>query len=78
MNLFTYGRSVTFTMQTMKSVDPSFADWWEPYQERFRNDPLMRFFNQARTDVLKEGELGASSYAVIGAEGSTWARFCEN
>jgi hypothetical protein len=69
MNLFTYGRSVTLTMQTMKSVDPSFEEWWQPYQEKMANDPLMKYFNKSRTDILHEGELPTVNYTVIGQEG---------
>lgn len=69
MNLFTYGRSVTMTMQTMKHTDPSFETWWTPLQAKMAADPLMRFFNKARTDVLHEGELATSNYTVIGAHG---------
>jgi hypothetical protein len=69
MNLFTYGRSVTLTIQTMKNTDPAFESWWEPYQERMRTDPLMRFFNRTRTDILHEGELTTTNYVVIGTQG---------
>ena len=69
MNLFTYGRSVTLTIQTMKNTDPAFAAWWEPYQERMKADPLMQFFNKTRTEVLHEGELTTGSHTVVGAHG---------
>jgi len=57
MNLFTYGRSVTHTMQTMKNVDNAFEAWWTPYQAKIGSDPLMKFFNSQRNALLKEGEL---------------------
>lgn len=69
MNLFTYGRSVTMTIQTMKSTDPGFEAWWKPYQDWMANDPLMHFFNKTRTDVLHEGELPTATYTIIGAHG---------
>lgn len=69
MNLFTYGRSVTFAIQTMKHTDPAFEDWWKLYQERMKSDPLMNYFNTARTDVLHEGQLSAHTSTVIGANG---------
>jgi hypothetical protein len=69
MNLFTYGRSVTMTIQTMKNTDPAFKEWWAPYQTRMSADPLMRYFNTARTNVLHEGELTATTSTVIGAQG---------
>lgn len=69
MNLFTYGRSVTMTMQTMKNTDPAFEEWWALLQAKMAQDPLMRFFNKARTDILHEGELLTTNYTVIGAHG---------
>jgi hypothetical protein len=69
MNLFTYGRSVTLAIQTMKSADPAFADWWEPYQAKMAPDPLMKYFNTARTEVLHEGQLATVQSTVIGARG---------
>jgi hypothetical protein len=69
MNLFTYGRSVTMAIQTMKHTDPGFADWWAPYQAKMTSDPLMKFFNPTRTDILHEGELATSSSLMIGASG---------
>lgn len=66
MNLFTYGRSVTFAIQTMKHTDHEFEGWWKPYQVRMQSDPLMKYFNTARTDVLHEGQLPVSTSTVIG------------
>jgi hypothetical protein len=70
MNLFTYGRSVTLTMQTMKGVDPAFDAWWKPYQEQMAADPLMSYFNTTRTDIIHAGELRTSNYTRIGSEGA--------
>ena len=61
MNLFTYGRSVTMTIQTMKNTDPAFEAWWTPYQVSMAADPLMRFFNTTRTNILHEGELATTN-----------------
>src|SRR5205823_226809 len=51
-----------------KSVDPTFEAWWKPYQDKLAADPLMRYFNQTRTDVLHEGELQTSNYTTIGKD----------
>lgn len=66
MNMFTYGRSVTLAMQRMKSVDPAFDAWWKPYQDRMAKDPLMKYFNERRVDVIHAGELATTSYTRIG------------
>ncbi len=69
MNLFTYGRSVTLAIQTMKHVDPEFENWWKPYQAAMASDSLMKYFNSARTNVIHEGQLSAHTVTVIGAHG---------
>lgn len=69
MNLITYGRSVTLAIQTMKNTDPAFAEWWRPYQERMKADPLMKWFNDRRVEIVHEGELKTGNYTVIGREG---------
>jgi hypothetical protein len=69
MNLFTYGRSVTMAIQTMKHTDPAFTEWWAPYQANMSKDPLMKYFNTERTNVLHEGQLTATASTVIGGQG---------
>jgi hypothetical protein len=69
MNLITYGRSVTFAMQTMKGVDPAFEEWWRAQQKWMADDPLMSRFNSARNEILKEGELKTTTHGVIGRQG---------
>jgi hypothetical protein len=68
MNLFTYGRSVTFAIQTMKSVDPGFEDWWAPYQARMAADPLMRYFNTTRTEIIHQGHLATFTRMEINTD----------
>jgi hypothetical protein len=69
MNLFTYGRSVTFAIQTMKSLDPDFESWWKPYQDKMQADPLMKYFNDTRVDIIHQGQLAIHTKTVIGANG---------
>jgi hypothetical protein len=66
MNMLTYGRSVTFTMQTIKGLDPDFEDWWRPYQEAMAADPLMAYCNDARVAVVHKGHLTSSNVTRIG------------
>jgi hypothetical protein len=69
MNLITYGRSVTFAIQTIKNLVTGFDEWWNPYQQRMRDDPLMKYFNETRNTISKEGSLKTSTTTVIGASG---------
>lgn len=66
MNLFTYGRSTTFAMKPMKSIDPKFNAWWKPYEDWLGSDPLMGYFNDRRVDVTHAGELQTSNYTRVG------------
>ena len=49
-------RSVTFALQAvMKSRVYGFGEWYESKQEELRQDPLARFFHDARTEVQHMG-----------------------
>jgi len=65
MNLFTYGRATTATALTMRHADPAFEDWWQPYNEMMAKDPLMKYFNATRSQILKEGQLPVSNYTKM-------------
>jgi hypothetical protein len=68
MNLFTYGRSVTLVMQTMKNTDPEFTAWYAPHKKWLANDPLMTYFNKTRTDILHGGELDTPNFTRFGGK----------
>ena len=49
-------RSVTFALQgVMKSQVNGFDEWYERKQDQLRQDPLARFFHDARTEVQHFG-----------------------
>lgn len=54
--LVTSGRSVTFVLQNLKSIEPDFESWYKPYQEEMANDSLLKFFKELRNEIEKEGE----------------------
>ncbi len=62
-NVAVWGRSVTNVLQNLRSVEPEFNSWYDPYAQEMKNDPLMRFFYELRSEVLKEGttEFGTST-----------------
>lgn len=41
-------RSITFSMQSIKSEVPGFANWYEDKQARLREDSISQFFNRYR------------------------------
>ena len=55
-------RSVTFILQNHKRIIPDFDAWYEPWQERMRADPLMRWMVEARNKIEKQGDLEAQSF----------------
>jgi hypothetical protein len=59
-------RTVSFILQSNKSVVPDFENWYAVWQERFRTDPLMRWMVEARNLIEKQGDL--ESYSWIRAE----------
>ena len=61
----TAARSVTFVLQKELSHQPWFDDWYGPWQERMRADPLMRWLVEARNAVEKQGDLDTASVALV-------------
>lgn len=61
-NLIVFGRSVTFVLQNLRSVVPDeFDRWYEPEQQSLKNDPLMRYFVDARNELEKQGKLSVTT-----------------
>lgn len=50
------GRSVTNILQKLRGAVQGFDDWYKRYVGEMRNDELLRFFYDLRTQSLKEGE----------------------
>lgn len=65
-NLIVFGRSVTWVLQNLRSViKEEFDHWYEPEQEKMKNDPLMRYFVSARNELEKQGKLSVATSARI-------------
>lgn len=56
-NLVVFGRAVTNVLQNLRATEPEFDKWYEPRQRQMRGDPLLRYFYELRTQILKRGEL---------------------
>jgi hypothetical protein len=55
-NVVVFGRSVSFVLQTLRGVDEArFDKWYAPWQAEMRADPLLNYFSELRTEILKEG-----------------------
>lgn len=64
-NVLTFGRSVTFVLQNLRSKDERFEQWYEPHSQKMKNDPIFCFFRDARNDLEKKGKLGVATSMEI-------------
>lgn len=58
-------RNVTFILQKEKHSIPDFETWYPEWQERMRQDPVLRWLHQARNIIVKEGDLKTKSTARV-------------
>jgi hypothetical protein len=58
-------RNVTFILQSEKHSFDDFDDWYKPWQERLKADPVCRWVVGARNMIVKQGELETHSTAVV-------------
>jgi hypothetical protein len=64
-NLIVFGRTVSFVVQNLSSAADGFDEWYASEQAAMRADPLMRFMNDARTEILKQGKLNVHTSAFM-------------
>lgn len=57
-------RNVTFVLQKEKSLITDFDEWYQPWQERMKNDDVMRWVVKSRNRIVKMGDLELKSTAV--------------
>jgi len=54
-NLVVFGRAVTNILQNLRSTVPQFEEWYKRYREEMESDPLLKYFYNLRSVILKEG-----------------------
>lgn len=64
-SLIVFGRAVTNVLQNLRNKEPTFKKWYSRYKEEMESDPLMKFFYDLRSVILKEGVLNTSNYLHI-------------
>lgn len=64
-NIAVFGRAVTKSLQRLKSRVAGFEEWYIPYREEMKDDPLMKHFWRVRNQVLKKGENPTGNYMYI-------------
>lgn len=67
-NVIVFGRAVTNVLQQLRSVVPSFDEWYQPYVKEMQSDPVMAFLYKVRSEVLKEGNLNIHSSARLSGD----------
>jgi len=53
-NAVVFGRMVTFALQNLRGVADGFDEWYSAKQEEMKQDPLMKYFYDLRTDIEKQ------------------------
>ena len=63
-NVVVTGRAVTNVLQNLKSAASGFDKWYQPWQAEMRQDALLRYLYELRSEILKEGRdrTGSSTY----------------
>jgi hypothetical protein len=56
-NAIATSRTVTFILQSHKAAIPDFDNWYKPFIEKFRNNPIMVWAKDARNKIEKQGDL---------------------
>ena len=56
-NLIVFGRAVTNVLQNLRTTESTFDEWYEPYVTEMRNDPLLKYLYECRSEILKEGKV---------------------
>jgi hypothetical protein len=64
-NLVVFGRAITNVLQNLRSTEADFDSWYAPYVQEMQADPLLRYFYELRSEVLKEGTLRAVAPTYI-------------
>jgi hypothetical protein len=67
-NVVVFGRSVTNVLQNLRSIEPKFEEWYQPYVKEMQSDELMRFFYKLRSEILKEGAVEIHSSMTLNGD----------
>lgn len=65
MNLVVFGRAVTSALQKLRGIEPTFDEWYKRYVDQMREDPLLKYFYNLRSTILKEGIVRVGSHVHI-------------
>jgi hypothetical protein len=74
MNLTVFGVSVTCVLQNLRSTETDFDKWYIGYETEMETDPLMKYFWNLRSEILKEGKLSTAAATHIKQWGGDFSR----
>jgi hypothetical protein len=57
MNLTVFGVAVSSVLQNLRHLELDFDQWYKKFREEMVSDPLMKYFWDLRSEILKEGKL---------------------
>lgn len=58
-------RNITFALQNEKSNIPNFTNWYEPWQKELKEDKIMKWLCDARTEIVHKKDLEIYSEATV-------------
>lgn len=64
-NIVVFGRAFTNVLQNLRSIEPQFDEWYTTYANEMSADPLLRYFYEMRSEILKQGRLRVAISANI-------------
>ncbi len=64
-NLVVFGRAVTNVLQNLRSTEPTFDQWYAPVVAEMRADPLLKYFYDLRSKILKQGSTSTTVHVHI-------------
>lgn len=56
-NVVVFGRSVTMTLEHLRSVVKDFDAWYKPRTKAMSEDPKLKYLYNLRSDILHEGRM---------------------
>jgi hypothetical protein len=62
-NLIVFGRAITNVLQNLRSTEKDFDAWYNPFAKEMENDKFLKFFYNARSTILKEGSVPATTHS---------------
>lgn len=60
-------RNITFILQSEKNKISDFDSWYTGWQDKMKNDPIMKWLRDARNQIVKQSDLETTSFATIRA-----------